>query len=132
MSLWRELILNYYTHKKLQTLIVHECPLFTNPKIQRKLSPEDISIIMEDFVLNSGHGEWENPTTKTRCRVLWRKPSQLASDIYEWAKLNGHVGGGICTVYELHSGEDLQGVSFDGIDEDFEKLDENAHHTIIP
>ena len=120
MSLWRELILNYYTHNKLKTLIVHECPLWSNPNIERKLTNDDIMIIMNDFV-KSGNGEWENITTKTRCRILWRQPKQLASDIYEWAKSNGHVNGGICTLYELHSGEDLHGVSFDGIDEDLLK-----------
>ena len=42
MSLWRELILNYYTHNKLKTLIVHECPLWSNPNIERKLTNDDI------------------------------------------------------------------------------------------
>ena len=122
LNLWNELILNYYTHHKLPTLIVHECPLFQNASIERKLSSEDIQVIMEHFI-QCGNGEWDdtdsNTNTKTRCKIYWRKPTQLASDIYEWAKLNGHVGnGGVCTVYELHSGEDLQGVSFNGIDED--------------
>lgn len=71
---------------------------------------------MDDFV-QSGHGEWEDPDRKTRCRMLWRKPEQLASDIYEWAMSNGHIGS-VCTVYELHSGEDVHGMSFQGVDEE--------------
>jgi hypothetical protein len=57
-----------------------------------------------DFVgFISGHGEWEDDT-KTRCRILWRKPEQLAADIYTWAEANGYINS-VCTVYELHSGE---------------------------
>jgi hypothetical protein len=57
-----------------------------------------------DFsVVPSGHGEWENDL-KTRCRILWRKPEQLASDIYSWADANGYINA-VCTIYELHSGK---------------------------
>lgn len=52
--------------------------------------------------LASGHGEWED-SSETRCRILWRKPEQLASDIYDWAEANGYINS-VCTVYELHSG----------------------------
>ena len=52
-----------------------------------------------------------------RTRILWRKPEQLASDIYDWAVANGYVNS-ICTVYELHSGEDVNGMSFQGVDEE--------------
>ena len=60
---------------------------------------------MNDFV-QSGHGEWEDPELRTRCRILWRKPEQLASDIYDWAVANGYINS-VCTVYELHSGEGM-------------------------
>jgi ESCRT-II complex subunit VPS25 len=46
---------------------------------------------------------------------MWRKPEQLASDIYDWADANGFIGS-VCTVYELHSGEDVNGMSFQGAD----------------
>jgi len=67
--------------------------------------------VMDDFV-RSGHGEWEDDenndggdgATRTRCRILWRRPGQLASDVYDWAVKNGYVNS-VCTVYELHSGE---------------------------
>ena len=84
MSLWRDLILKYHTFHRIPVLIVHECDLWANKDIDRALSLEDIQIVMADFI-KSGHGEWEDETTKTRCRILWRKPEQLASDIYEWA-----------------------------------------------
>mmetsp|Transcript_16921 Transcript_16921/g.25047 ORF Transcript_16921/g.25047 Transcript_16921/m.25047 type:complete len:176 (-) Transcript_16921:177-704(-) len=116
MSLWCELILDYHTAKKIKTLIVHDCPLWSNSSIKRQLSNEDVAIVMEEFC-KSGHGEWEDEGTKTRCRILWRKPEQLASDIYDWAEKNGFVGS-VCTVYELHSGEDVNGMSFQGADEE--------------
>lgn len=115
MSLWRELILNYHTSLKIKTLVVHDCPLWKNQDIQRELDRKGIESVMEDFV-KSGHGEWENDT-KTRCRILWRKPEQLASDIYDWADANGYINS-VCTVYELHSGEDVNGMSFQGADEE--------------
>lgn len=70
---------------------------------------------MQDFI-NSGHGEWQD-TNKTVCRILWRRPEQLATDIYEWAIAHGYINA-VCTVYELHSGEDVHGMSFQGADEE--------------
>ena len=115
MALWRELILNYHTMKKIKTLVVHDCPLWSNPEIGRSLSPEDVKLVMKDFCQH-GQGEWEDPSTKSRCRILWRRPEQLASDIYDWAQANGLIGS-VCTIYELHSGEDVNGMSFQGADE---------------
>ena len=71
-----------------------------------------------DNLIKSGRGEWIDTETKTTCRILWRKPEELATDIYEWAISSGNISGGICTIYELHSGEDVHGMSFQGIDED--------------
>lgn len=115
MGLWRELILSYHMSKKIKTLVAHDCPLWKNAEIGRELSRDDVKTVMNDFV-KSGHGEWEDDT-KTRCRILWRKPEQLASDIYAWAEANGYINS-VCTVYELHSGEDVNGMSFEGADEE--------------
>lgn len=60
-------------------------------------------MIMNDFV-KSGYGEWEDSELRTRCRIFWRKPEQLAEDIYDWAMQNGYKNG-VCTVFELHSGK---------------------------
>ena len=91
------------TDLKIKTLVLHECPLWKNATIGRELDRKGIQIVMEDFV-RSGHGEWEDPELRTRCRIMWRKPEQLASDIYDWAVANGFINS-VCTVYELHSGE---------------------------
>lgn len=116
LSLWRDLILKYHTKHRIPVLIVHDCPLWTNQDIDRSLTREDIAKVMDDFV-SSGFGEWEDASLKTRCRILWRHPKQLASDIYEWAQANGLING-ICTLYELHSGEDINGEPFEGADEE--------------
>jgi len=91
------------TDLRIKTLVLHECPLWKNESIGRELNQEGIRLVMDDFV-RSGHGEWEDPDVRTRCRILWRKPEQLASDIYDWAVANGYINS-VCTVYELHSGE---------------------------
>ena len=96
--------------------MLHECPLWKNTTIGRELNREGIQIVMDDFI-KSGHGEWEDPEVRTRCRIMWRKPEQLASDIYDWAVANGYINS-VCTVYELHSGEDVYGMSFQGADEE--------------
>lgn len=116
MGLWRELILSYHTQQKIKVMRVHDCPLWKNADIGRELSPDDIQQVMEDFVKH-GNGEWDDPQSNTRCRILWRKPEQLATDIYQWAEANGYINS-ICTVYELHSGEDVNGMSFEGADEE--------------
>ena len=120
LALWRELILRYHTHYKVSQLVVHDCPLWKNDALPRQLSTADIRCIMDDFVRH-GHGEWVDDRRgggeKTLCRILWRPPEQLAADIYVWAQQNGYLNS-VCTLYELHSGEDVHGMSFQGADEE--------------
>mmetsp|Transcript_16393 Transcript_16393/g.34260 ORF Transcript_16393/g.34260 Transcript_16393/m.34260 type:complete len:86 (-) Transcript_16393:453-710(-) len=47
---WRELILRYHTDLKIKTLVLHECPLWKNPKIQRELTGDEIRLVMDDFI----------------------------------------------------------------------------------
>lgn len=116
LALWRELILRFHTEKKIKTMLVYDCPLWKNAAINRQLQPDEMRIVVEDFC-SHGHGEWQDHGTKTSVRILWRKPEQLATDIYQWAETNGFIGT-VVTVYELHSGEDVNGMSFQGADEE--------------
>jgi ESCRT-II complex subunit VPS25 len=115
LTLWRELILKYHSERKVKTLLVHDCPLWKNAAINRQLSADSVKAIVQDLV-DHGHGEWIDPQ-KTQCRILWRKPEQLAADVYQWAEKTGLIGS-VCTLYELHSGEDVNGMSFQGADEE--------------
>lgn len=116
LALWRELILRYHTHHKISQLVVHDCPLWRNAALPRRLTASDVAAVMDDFCAH-GHGEWQDAATKTVCRILWRTPQQLAADIYAWAQSAGYIGS-VCTVYELHSGEDVHGMSFQGLDDE--------------
>jgi ESCRT-II complex subunit VPS25 len=113
LALWRELILKYHTEKRIKVLRIHDCPLWRNPSIDRRLDAEEIQMVIKDFC-QSGHGE---PIDEASVRILWRKPAELATDIYTWADSHGLIGS-VCTIFELHSGEDVQGMSFQGVDED--------------
>ena len=115
LALWRQLLLSYTAAQKHQQIKLGDTnyPLFTNQSIQRRLTPADRKIVLDDLVA-SGHGEWKDATT---VRVLQLPPAALATDIYTWAQSAGYIGQ-VCTVYELHSGEDVSGMSFEGIEED--------------
>ena len=115
LGLWRDLIVRYHTHYKLKTLKIHECDLWSNETIERSLSKDAVKEVANDLVTH-GYGEWMDDN-KTTLRILWRKPEELATDIYEWAVLNNNIGS-VCTLYELHSGEDVNGMSFEGLDEE--------------
>jgi ESCRT-II complex subunit VPS25 len=115
LSLWRDLITRYHRQHKLKTLIVHDCPLWNNPNIGRKLSKDAVQQVVQDLIKH-GQAEWLDDA-QTQCRILWRKPEELATDIYQWATVSGNIGS-VCTLYELHSGEDVNGSSFEGLDEE--------------
>lgn len=92
------------TVSRLQWMILWkgELPPLRN-KIEIIFGATVLNFICFFILLHSGHGEWDDGT-KTRCRILWRKPEQLAVDIYAWAEANGYINS-VCTVYELHSGK---------------------------
>ena len=121
LVLWRELIVQYCTVRKVPTLSVYdrESPLWRNEKIQRQLSLEAIQTIC-DHLVQQGFGEWyDTDAPRTQLRVFGRRPEQLADDILAWANANGYLHNHmVVTVYELHSGEDVHGMSFQGLEED--------------
>jgi ESCRT-II complex subunit VPS25 len=134
LELWRALIIQYCTVHKKKTLSIYDTNdnttndgplLWKNPHIQRQCSSEAIQIIC-DYIVQQGYGEWyddddddDTSNSHVTVRIFWRKPEQLATDIYEWAVANGYVSNHtVITVYELHSGEDVHGMSFQGLDED--------------
>lgn len=86
--------------------------------IDRQLKyPGEVMTVLQDLI-QSGYGEWTTTGDQQAVRILWRKPEELAVDIYQWADRMGLLRGSICTLYELHSGEDVHGTSFQGMDEE--------------
>ena len=53
------MILDYHTSLKIKTLVVHDCPLWSNVDMARSLSQDGIQTVMKDFI-QSGHGEWQD------------------------------------------------------------------------
>jgi len=114
---WSELILSYYKHNKEYRLDVteaHGSPLFSNEAIKRKLAMDDIRMVL-DTLAKTGHVEWDNETAKERCYVMWRTPAEWGDQLYTWIESNGMTNT-VCTLYELHSGDDTVNEEFHGID----------------
>jgi ESCRT-II complex subunit VPS25 len=92
LGLWTQLIVDYHYAHKLPICVKHDCPLWSNPQIQRTLSKNDLQIVLNHLV-KVGSAEWMDGTTSssggsedgTTLRILWRTPAELASDIYQWA-----------------------------------------------
>ena len=62
-----------------------------------------------------GNLEWLDKKKKDRCYIMWRSPQEWGSIIYQWAMANG-FSNTVCTLYEIHSGEDTVHQEFGGID----------------
>ena len=63
----------------------------------------------------TGHVEWDSETAKERCYVMWRTPAEWGEQLYAWIESNGMTDT-VCTLYELHSGDDTVNEEFHGID----------------
>ena len=114
---WCSLILNYFKHNKLYVLDLTEAlassSIFVNSQLKRVLSRET-AIIMLNTLESRGNLEWQDKE-KDRCLVMWRTPKEWGALIYQWASDNGFMNT-VCTLYELHSGEDTTSEEFYGLD----------------
>ncbi|XP_071482964.1 vacuolar protein-sorting-associated protein 25-like isoform X1 [Diadema antillarum] len=114
---WCDLLLAYHKHHRIYTLDVKEAassPLFSNAKLNRKLSAEGIQAVLEDLRVK-GNIEWTDKG-RTRCLVMWRTPEEWGNLIYRWASNNGMTNT-VCTLYELTSGEDTAKEEFYGLED---------------
>ena len=114
---WCTLILNFFRHNKLYILDVTEVltssELFNNSKLKRALSRETATVMLNTLETR-GNLEWQDKE-KTRCLVMWRTPKEWGALIYQWASENGFMNT-VCTIFELHSGEDTVSEEFYGLD----------------
>lgn len=114
---WRNLLLSYYKHHKLYRLDITEAQsdaLFSNASINRKLSVEGILLVLTSLE-KTGHVQWENNKDKRRCYLMWRTPDEWADLIFNWVVSSG-LTDTVCTLFELHSGDDTANEEFHGID----------------
>ncbi|XP_064389411.1 vacuolar protein-sorting-associated protein 25-like [Halichondria panicea] len=95
------------------TEVSQSSPLFCNSKINRRLSPEAIRTVLETLE-SKGNVEWQDGK-KDRCLVMWRTPQEWGQLIYQWAEDSG-LSTSVCTLYEMHSGEDTTDQEFYGME----------------
>ncbi|XP_064646699.1 vacuolar protein-sorting-associated protein 25-like [Lineus longissimus] len=117
LEAWCNLVLAYYRHKKLYSLDVGESQtslLFSNKKLDRKLSIDAIYTILEELC-KRGNVEWKDKTKK-QCLLMWRTPDEWGKMMYQWVCDNGK-NNTVCTLYELVNGDDTNNEEFYGMED---------------
>jgi ESCRT-II complex subunit VPS25 len=84
LVLWKQLILEYHRTHALPLLQPLASTLFENVKISRNMAPEGRLAVVE-YIIRSGNGAWEDDA-HTRCRVMWKKPAEWATEIYDFVR----------------------------------------------
>ncbi|KAI9910629.1 hypothetical protein PsorP6_010794 [Peronosclerospora sorghi] len=82
LVLWQQLILEYHRAHDLPIFHPFTSSLFENVKISRNMAQEGRLAVVEHLI-RCGHGQWEDDT-KTRCRIMWKKPAEWAAEIYDF------------------------------------------------
>ncbi|KAF1313799.1 Vacuolar protein-sorting-associated protein 25, partial [Globisporangium splendens] len=115
LVLWKQLILEYHRTHGLPLFQPFSSVLFENVKISRKMAQEGRLAVVE-YLIRCGNGSWEDET-RTRCRIMWKKPTEWAAEIYDFvcAKQRAMIGN-VFTVYELYAGEETLGSSLHGME----------------
>jgi len=116
LDLWRGLVLKACDEKATTSVDLATFAGFTNDRIKRSLDAEGRRAVGEALV-EAGLGEWED-ATRTRVRVSARTPEAWGAIIYAWAAQTARVGGSICTLYEIHSGDDAASTELAGLHPD--------------
>lgn len=109
LKLWKELILQYHMLNNNYVCIPENFEYFENKSIGRKLSSQDISLVIQ-YLVSLGNAEWED-SAHTRCRIIWKTAETLAGEIYSWASNNGFLDN-IFTIFELVAGDEHQDSGF--------------------
>mmetsp|Transcript_33650 Transcript_33650/g.54536 ORF Transcript_33650/g.54536 Transcript_33650/m.54536 type:complete len:132 (-) Transcript_33650:805-1200(-) len=88
--------------------------LFANSKINRSLSVPFIQAIIDEMV-SQGLAEWVD-SSKQRAYIFWRSLDEWSALLYSKVQEYGLIDG-ICTLYELTSGDNLKEADFTGADQ---------------
>jgi hypothetical protein len=44
-------------------------------------------VAVVEYLVRCGNGAWEDDT-KTRCRIMWKKPAEWAAEIYDFVRFH--------------------------------------------
>lgn len=119
LEAWRSMILDYCQSHQITQFDVQEIaqsPLFHNKTIQRRLSQEDLLLVLEDL-RSHGHLEWDSLKTRRKAHIYWRRPEEWGSLIYNWAQAHG-MKNTVCTLFELTQGDESKDQAFHGLDQE--------------
>ncbi|KAI1288325.1 Vacuolar protein-sorting-associated protein 25 [Halotydeus destructor] len=117
LDAWRSLVLNYSKHHKVYSMDIKAAlnhPLFKNTAINRQLTKEGLSIVLE-YLREQGNLDWLDKE-RTHFLVYWKSPVQWAQLLYAHAVDSG-LTNSVCTFYELTQGDDAAGKEFEGLDD---------------
>lgn len=89
MKLWQNLILSWHQKHRDPILSLAESPLFENKTINRTLSAEG-RVQVVDYIVSTGHAEWEDKRAKKRCRLFWKHPTTWAGEFYQFVRRVQH------------------------------------------
>lgn len=106
LSHWKDVILSHSRETKLWKLSNTD-GVFENKKIQRRLKPDVIQLVLADMV-SSKKADWVDSKTKTEVWVWWRSAEEWATLILGWIDSTGQ-NGSIVTFYDI-AGDDNPGV----------------------
>lgn len=45
----------------------------------------DGRLAIAEYLIRCGNGSWEDDT-RTRCRIMWKKPAEWAAEIYDFVR----------------------------------------------
>lgn len=115
-EMWLDLIMKYMKFKNETTLEIRNAiktELFNNPAIQRSLTANEVTLLINELVQRQ-NAEWIDAEHK-KCKIIWRKADEWAAVIYKWAQTNSMIGA-ILTFYEIRESDDTQGEPFHMMD----------------
>ncbi|XP_049876071.1 vacuolar protein-sorting-associated protein 25-like isoform X3 [Pectinophora gossypiella] len=116
LEAWQQLIADYLKANKQSTIDIRESlntPLFNNASINRKLSQDAISSILEDMARKGRAAPIDK--SKNVWEIYWHSLDEWGNMVYSWACNNG-MNNSVCTLFELREGENTVDEEFHGLD----------------
>jgi ESCRT-II complex subunit VPS25 len=123
LDAWCDLVVNYCKQNRQFELDISEAQnsdLFTNKKIDRKLSIDFIELIIDELK-KIGKAEWLDvqrdsksklqQQQKRKCLILWHTIDEWSKLIYDYV-CNSSLQNTVCTFYELIESDDCRSEEF--------------------